>query len=291
MTFALSACAEANTNAQCAFTKGDEVVATITDEAQETFELAKAYDGQIYRVNVMTPEPAPPVLEQYAHIEEDRVKARALYLDAANLGHLDAMYRYASFAAEGLGRADGRYDPEFDEAFYWFEKVARRGDPYGFNAMANFYLYGLDRKVDVPKGEACLVQAAMRGMMIAQVRLGRLDLGVLEGFGGAPKNPEYKIERGLVLLEDAAFKGEVEVFSPLHIYYRFTDRPMEAEFYARLGVIRENRFSRTNLESGYLSGSLTPENAHLAPCVDALKPEDFSNLEELCPRVGGPLTR
>ena len=275
----------------CEIPMQDQVPNIATPEAIEIFELAKAYDSDIYRTNQL-PEPGPPVLEKYQHIESDRVKARELYEQAAKLGHVISMNRLAMFQAEGLGLT-GDYDiPDFKASFYWFKESARRGDSYGFNALADFFLYGLGRKQDPAMGEKCLIQAAKRGMMEAQIRLAELDLGLLSGYERAPVNPPHRIERGLQLLEDAGFKGYTNAYRQLKNYYYYEeDIPIRAEYYARFGSIIGNERTQSALESGYRNNLFTPENQHLHTCVNDLKPEDFPRLEELCPRVGGPLTR
>jgi len=290
--FALSACKpDIMVNEMCVFNESGQIPAVATPEAVEIYELAKAYDGSIYRTNQM-PEPGPPVDPKYADIEEDRVKARELYKQAAELGHVDAMYRLATFMVEGLGLPNDGYEPDYDGAYYWFKEVARRDDPFGYYALANFYLYGIDRRVDVKTGEQCLVQAAQRGLMQGQISLAELDLGLLEGFRNAPANPPHRIERGLRLLEDSIVKGHLDSYSLLSDYYVYADpNPLKAEYYARAGAIAGSEEFQYTMEGSYRGGDYGANNKRQSECIRNLEKEDFINLETLCPRPDGPLTR
>jgi len=288
----LSACYRGpKLNQNCEFAMQDQIPAVATPKAVEIYELAKAYDGSIYRTNQM-PEPGPPVDPKYAHIEEDRVKARELYKQAAELGHVDAMYRLATFMVEGLGLPNDGYEPDYDGAYYWFKEVARRDDPFGYYALANFYLYGIDRRADVKTGEQCLVQAAKRGLMQGQISLAELDLGLLEGFRNAPANPPHRIERGLRLLEDSIVKGHLDSYVLLSNYYVYADpNPLKAEYYAWAGTVVGNERAHSRLRGRYSSGGFSEINKNLSECILNVGKEDFARIETLCPRPDGPLTR
>ena len=281
----------------CEFAMQDQIPAVFTPEAVEIYELAKAYDGSIYRINQM-PEPGPPVDPKYAHIEEDRVEARRLYKQAAELGHVDAMYRLATFMIEGLGLPNDGYKPDVDGAYYWFNEVARRDDPFGYYALANFYLYGIERRVDVKTGEQCLVQAAKRGLMHGQISLAQRDLGRWYGSGIVALNPA-KVERGIALLEDAALQGEVEAFEILGSYYETYHKDwLKYEYYMRESIKMGSLGEKLSLASAYKKGTMGQIDLEHSKCIRALKLLEFHpdssnshDLETLCPRPDGPLTR
>ena len=258
-------------------------------EAIDLFEQAAGYDdGTSEGFSI---RPSPPVPDKYAHFETDRVRAKALYLEAAKLGHVDAMFRLAFYYGNGFGREDDSFGDEHDKAFYWLKEAARYGDVNAINGVAMYYLSGIFPERDPVKGEYCLIQAAKRGFMVSQITLAELDLGLFYG-AQSPESPPHKIERGLRLLEDAALQEGNEALLHLGRYYAVKDlKPLIAEYYDRRALISGISQASSRLRGGYRSGAYGEENAHLSPCIDALKPDEFSRLEELCPRVGGPLTR
>ena len=105
----------------------------------------------------------------------DMPGARRLLLEAAGLGHRDAMFRVACMYEEAQG---GSGDPA--EAVKWFEVASSSGDAMATLRLATLVWAGSGVQQDTRRSIALLSSAATAGLAAAQTALG---MAYLDGVG------------------------------------------------------------------------------------------------------------
>jgi len=289
--FALTACKpDIMVNKMCVFNESDLIAPNTSAEAEHVFQLARSVDIEVI---VDMPETILPELRDK---ESNRVEAKKLYLQAAEMGHTGAMNNLAFYLSEGYGNPKHRNGrPDFTEdhngAFYWNQEMARRGDPKGYVGIAGYFYSNLFGGPDPARGEACLVEAAKMDHIRAVILLAQRDLGRWEGSGIVTLNP-IKVKRGIALLEDTALRGEAEAFEVLARYYKAYPRNWpKYEYYMRESLKMGSYGARSSLSGVYANEFMGKPDSGQSKCLRTLRGTDLTNLETLCPRPDGPLTR
>jgi len=284
-------------NEMCIFNESDLIAPNASPEAEHAFQMARSFDISI--ISDM-PETIPPELRGK---ESDRVVAKKHYLQAAEMGHTGAMNNLAFYLSEGYGNPDHRNGrPDFTEdhkgGFYWNQEMARRGDAKGYVGMSGYFYSDRIGLPDPARGEACLVEAAKMDHMRGIILLARQDLGMWDGSGIETLNP-VKVERGITLLEDAGLQSEAEALKILGDYYNYYHKDWpKYEYYIRESIKMGSRAAQRSLAAKYREGTMGQIDLEHSECLYALKsPERHSgipnshDLETLCPRPDGPLSR
>ena len=278
------------TNAACEFPMPQPPITEWSDEAQDTFERALAHDIDVI---VDTPEVIRPDLRGTEHNRQD---AKRLYQKAVDLGHIPALGSLAYYHLKGFGRTDGTFKSEPKVAFKLMSRLAEAGDYRGYQGMGVLIYEGLHNSQTNPdKGARCMEHAAILAPsddLEPVLALAEMDLGIRWGTLKSPVTPRWRIERGVRLLEDLAFRDAPEAYEALISYYRFHDTsPLKAEYYARLMAQNGHPIARVVIESGYRSEDFGPPDEAMSACIRNMNRNEMARIEELCPRPEGPLTR
>ncbi|KUM23256.1 hypothetical protein AU467_09935 [Mesorhizobium loti] len=108
-------------------------------------------------------------------------EARKAIQDAADKGHVRAVFELGSFASSGIGTA---VDPTKANGFY--SQASDKGDPYAMAALGRALFNGLGVQSDTGKGLDLLLKAAAMGHVNA---MNDLALIFKEGRNGVPADP------------------------------------------------------------------------------------------------------
>ena len=119
-------------------------------------------------------------------VMQDSHKARELYLKAARLGYLDAIYNYANMCAQGVG---GKID--LTTAFKWYKIADQRGQIRATTNLAALYEEGTGCLKNIELAAKLFKKAADAGQGNAMSRLAKLYLA------GHGVKQSYKIAREL----------------------------------------------------------------------------------------------
>ncbi|MBR1735850.1 MAG: sel1 repeat family protein [Firmicutes bacterium] len=153
------------------------------------------------------------------NIKKDLIKSFDLFLEAAELGSIDAAYRVARmyYMGEGIGRdykravkwytiaADSGNIPacrelcdiyyhgrgaevSYDKSYKYFKEAADRDDEYSLYMLSEFYLTDILSMKDVAKGKEILKSAAEKGLAAAQKKYAYVLVNKRNGF---PSYSEY----------------------------------------------------------------------------------------------------
>ena len=290
---ALTGCAEAtDLKNLCEPDVTEYLTPTANPDADEFFEIAKSYDIDVI---MEQPEAIRPDLRR-GQGDHNRQDARKYYQKAADLGHLKAMNNLASFLLQGFGRTDGTYEEEPDRAFEIYTRLAEHGEARGFQGMAAMLLQGWpEQPQDVRLATNCMTQAAILATpdyLEPAYYLAELDLGIADEVRNAAPPQKPRIDRGLRLLEDLLLKEFMPAYRAFHTYYAYIDeQPLKAEFYGRAAASAGDYTAKVRLDGGYRTGRYGQPDPELAACVDKMTRDDVTQIEILCPRPGGTLTR
>ena len=127
-------------------------------------------------------------------IEHNQFKAHDLYLEAATLEVVPAMYEIALMLELGLGCTQN-----FSEAAFWYEEGAKRGSAESFNNLGALYKEGHGVPQDNDRCFLCFSRAADAGLAEGLYNLGLLyDQGI---------GCELDNDKALDLCRKAAYKG------------------------------------------------------------------------------------
>lgn len=268
------------------FDPSDLVAPNDSPEAEAIFQKGRAHD-----ISVIVDQPDSIPVELRG-LEPDRKIARRYYAEAAEMGHVGAMNNLAHYEQNGWGHGNDHFPRNYKEAFRLNLEMARRGSATGFTVIGGYLIYGVAGVRDPVKGEACLVEAAARGDVNATLALAEYDLKLAMPEEIMDIPDPRRVERGLTLLEDQWLRGESEAYVILSSYSdsKAEDR-LKSEFYAQEAMIAGNVGGYVRLSAIYNPMHDTrPDAAHYA-CLQQLKPAQYGDTENLCPRPGGPLTR
>lgn len=288
---ALSACAEAaSRNEACEFNVNEYLTPIQDPEADEFFEIAKSFD-----IDIISNRP-DMIREDLRGADYNRQDARRYYQKAADLGHLKAMNALAAYMLQGFGRTDGTYDEEPEAAFQLYTRIAEHGEARGYQGMSAMLMEGFpNQPVDIKLATKCMTRAAMLAepaYLEPAFYLAELDLNLGDAFLKNPPHPKPRIERGLALMEDLLLKNYIPAYRALYKYYVQVDgQPRKAEFYARAAAAAGDYPAKIRLEAGYRMGYFGEVDLGLSTCASNLTRKQIREIETLCPRPEGPLTR
>jgi len=111
--------------------------------------------------------------------------AKTAIKEAADKGHVRAMFELGYIASSGIGTA---VDPKKANGFY--AKASDKGDPYGMTAWGRALFNGLGVEHDTGKGLDLLLKAAAMGHTYAMNDLAAI---FSEGRNGVPADPERAV--------------------------------------------------------------------------------------------------
>lgn len=279
----------AQINDQCEFAMVEFLTETVSSEATEFFEIAKSLDIAVIKD---APETIRPDLRTRDY---DRSKARMNYQKAADLGHVNAMNALAFLKLEGLGRADETYEEEPKEAFALYSKIAQHGHARGFQAMSAMLMEGFPDQPSDPKlATACMVRAAQLAdptYLDPAFFLAEYDLGIYPTLINNPLDDGPRMERGLTLLDDLLLKGYAPSYGALALFYQRKDvRPDPREYFLRIGATA-GAHSAISVDAFYRVSDFGREDPMMSECLGNLTFQQSRDIETLCPRPDGPLTR
>lgn len=289
--FCASACSADSVNiGQNCTVESPLPVTNSTHEAQEYLTEAFSYDIDIIQDR---PDVIPPAMRDR---RADRAIAREYYQKAADLGNLQAMNNLSGFLLEGFGRTDGTYEPEPAKAFALYGQMAAQNESRGFQGLSAMLLQGFPGQ---PRDESKAVTCMRRAAQLATpdnpepIRLlAELDIRLSMGEAISKPIQEPHITRGLTLLEELIRRDNFEAYKIMVFFYKLEQPdPLRAEFYSRESVRKGSYIGTVGLYSGYKTGAYGPPNSELASCADELTKDNLTQVETLCPRPGGPLTR
>lgn len=274
------------TDKMCMFNDSDLIAPNTTPEAEQIYQRARAHDLTIM---VEMPETIPAELRG---IRPDRVEARRLYSQAAEMGHVGAMNNLSVYEQNGWGHPDPDSFPrDHQAAFRWNVEMARRGDVRGYIGMGLYHHSGRAGPADPTRAQACFIEAAKRDDLRGILLLGRHDLNLLQSLIPVPANPD-RIARGQALLEEVSRRGDPEGFNQLYLYYSSKDKtPLKREYYAREAAKLTNPFFGTRVMPIYKFEDEPLYDPDMVACLNALGPSEGPLIDEKCPRPDGPLTR
>lgn len=210
-----------------------------------------------------------------------------LYQQAADKGHLGAMYNLAVSYYEGDGVPQ---DPT--KARYWLEKIATYDIPEGYTAMALIYRKGIGLESDPRKAKDYMVKAAKMGDRDSLYYLGEDILNLQLAY---PDMRDQLEAYGVKLLKCAAELGQKEAHFSLALEYAAFDQNHLSYKWLRLGAKAGSGACLRSLSDGY--GRREPwlklnlmEDKKREDCLFKLDSEldknpdlTFPDLDERCP--------
>lgn len=274
------------TDKMCMFNDNDLIAPNTTPEAEQIYQRARAHDLTIM---VEMPETIPVELRG---TQPDRVEARRLYSQAAEMGHVGAMNNLSVYEQNGWGHPDPDSFPrDHQAAFRWNVEMARRGDVRGYIGMGLYHHSGRAGPADPTRAQACFIEAAKRDDLRGILLLGRHDLNLLQSLIPVPANPD-RIARGKALLEEVSRRGDPDGFEQLSLHYHLkVSAPLKREYYAREAEKLSDPYFGTKVIPIYKFENEPLYDPDMVACLQTLGPSEGPLIDEKCPRPDGPLTR
>jgi|GEM_PF-6511222 len=258
----------------------------VTEKAADYFEQGKSYDKNVIRdhQDKIRPDLRGRVIDQS--------EARRFYKLAAEAGHPKGMNNYA---VELLAQFQPTKD-EYNTAFHWFERLAELGDYSGYNGMGGLLVTGFPgQPADDPRGSACLEKAAIlagKEDIYPALALASADLNVMIPLLNLPPKSAERIERGRTLLEDGIFSGQELAYEKMIDFYTFrSPSKLKVEYYARQAASLGIFVHHSQVDLPYRDESFGELDIPMSECIKALPRDQLQEVETLCPRADGPLTR
>ena len=191
--------------------------------------------------------------------KRDTHKGVELYRISANLGDSIAEYNLGLAHDDGVGVEE----IDWDEAAYWYERAARKGDAFAMHNLASLYKFGLiglekdeprDEKNDLKQAVYWLRKAAKKRDMLS---IGHLGECYFYGSGVRRNRP-----LGFKLIQEAAEAGVCDAqyeLSQLYSNGDFVEKDDEKEFYwLQKAAAQGHTYAQNDLGVCYSVGRGTP---------------------------------